>query len=641
VLYGVYARVCVLSHVFVCLMVWSLPVMFQVTFWRNQSILVSTPMFSVCEGQGASAMSHAGNCIFGLYDDASVAILSFPFQLNSSTLLTGLAQIPASAPYQTSAKGSLLVLNFEMLQYFGLTCEPDIFAYNAGRANFSSVIFGSGSYGWGAPATKVFTSQSDLSSAVAIPVVSISQADTWSVISAFSLEYVSGFSSIHMLQPAVNTTLPIVSNERSDRAFTHEDVSYFSSRGPTTDLRHKPDVVAPGQDIFSANSDGRPGSFQCGASLGEVNSSVLMMSGTSMAAPGVAGAAALVRQYYEQGFHANGAKNPDAGFQPSSALVKGSILHAGTQIRFQKTPFSPSPSASSPGMFDHSSTRNSPRASRRILDHESQPPAAFSWSPGAQSPSFEQGYGLIDLSSVLPFADSLFEMFPFDRQLINHSSYLDFCFATSGTPDARFRASLVWTDPPGFPHAARALVNNLDLSVIADYVSYDSNTVIPDYFFYGNAPNSGARYLDTDNNAEQITLERLSANSHIIVRVAGTDIPEGPQAFSLLVTGPIHRIDCPEGAPAACENECSGHGTCTAGICSCVASFAGASCGIVECGNGRVSDSEGEQCDDGNNDDGDGCSSECLVEDGFRCQQLDVRYPSVCAPCECGCHYYR
>src|SRR5262249_43166934 len=32
-------------------------------------------------------------------------------------------------------------------------------------------------------------------------------------------------------------------------------------------------------------------------------------------------------------------------------------------------------------------------------------------------------------------------------------------------------------------------------------------------------------------------------------------------------------------------------------------------CGSAVCGNGKVED--GEQCDDGNNDDGDGCSSDC------------------------------
>jgi len=632
-------------------------IIWEVTFWSNQSILVSTPLLSQCALYGA--------CSLGLYDGASKPVLVFPFQSDSSALLTGFAEESPSVPYQTSAKGALLVLNFEFLSIYGQTCKPDVFSYQAQKANFESVIFGvfGGSFAWGAPAQKIFTSHSGVSSAVAIPVVSISQEDTWSIIGAFTLQYVPGYSTIYSLvgpsASGVNSTFPIVSSERSDRRFTHEDLSYFSSRGPTTDTRNKPDIIAPGQEIFSANSDGRPGSYQCGDSAGELNSSILMMSGTSMAAPGVAGAAALVRQYYEEGFHVGGEKNTAAGFKPSSALVKATILHSGSQIRFQADlappPYpgfpsgygygygppgyygydgedSPVSQGSPPGGFDHSSTQSTLHPSRHLLDHEMYPslsPARFSWSPGAQSPSFEQGYGLMDLSSALSFVDSKFKIFPFDRQLLNHSTHRDFCFTTAAEPDARFRASMVWTDPPGFPYAAKALVNNLDLSVITD-----------GHFFYGNAPNTGDRYLDSNNNVEQITLEDLPANADIRVRATGTDIPEGPQEFSLLVTGAISRIDCPQlSLEPACENDCSGHGTCIGGICSCDTQFAGASCGINECGNGKISDIE--QCDDGNEDDGDGCSSECVVEDGFRCQQPDFRYPSACTICECGCLHYR
>ena len=57
-------------------------------------------------------------------------------------------------------------------------------------------------------------------------------------------------------------------------------VSYFSSRGPTADGRHKPDVVAPGEKIISAHHDFK---------ASDPKTWMVEMSGTSMAAPHVSG----------------------------------------------------------------------------------------------------------------------------------------------------------------------------------------------------------------------------------------------------------------------------------------------------------------------------------------------------------------
>lgn len=82
--------------------------------------------------------------------------------------------------------------------------------------------------------------------------------------------------------------------------------------------------------------------------------------------------------------------------------------------------------------------------------------------------------------------------------------------------------TLVWTDPPGQPSAAAALVNNLDLTVTG-----------PGGVRYGN----GGTSADTINNVETVQIERPEPGTYTITvratRVSGTF---GAQPFALLAT---------------------------------------------------------------------------------------------------------
>jgi subtilisin family serine protease len=84
-------------------------------------------------------------------------------------------------------------------------------------------------------------------------------------------------------------------------------------RGPTSDGRRKPEVFAPGISIVSARN-GTTNQWRT-------------LSGTSMACPAVTGGAALVRQYLQAGYLANGVST-QLLFQPTGALVRAMLMNA-------------------------------------------------------------------------------------------------------------------------------------------------------------------------------------------------------------------------------------------------------------------------------------------------------------------------
>jgi subtilisin family serine protease len=86
-----------------------------------------------------------------------------------------------------------------------------------------------------------------------------------------------GFRNISITDPGNADGVITVGSTHSFQPHTY-GVSYFSSRGPTGDGRMKPDLVAPGEKICST----------------VLNGGYKTMDGTSMAAPHVSGAAALL-----------------------------------------------------------------------------------------------------------------------------------------------------------------------------------------------------------------------------------------------------------------------------------------------------------------------------------------------------------
>gem|GEM_PF-609454 len=250
-------------------------------------------------------------------------------------------------------------------------------------------------------------------------------------------------------------------------------IASFSSRGPTADGRRKPTVVAPGESIYSADSDGN---------LSSNNSGYIPMSGTSMATPTCAGAGALVRQYYTEGWYPTGTKVSVNAINPSGSLIKATLIAGARKI-------------------------------------------------SGNIPDNNQGWGLINLEDSLYFSGDINKMrIVDDWDGVSTAQSADYIYYISEPTPLRF--VLTWTDYPGNPAASKDIVNDLDLVVI----SPTNTTYLGNVFSNSESVPGGS--ADSTNVEECVYLNSPTTGLWI-VRVIGKNVPFGPQPFSLVVTGGI------------------------------------------------------------------------------------------------------
>ncbi|HET9300927.1 MAG TPA: S8 family serine peptidase, partial [Candidatus Polarisedimenticolaceae bacterium] len=268
-------------------------------------------------------------------------------------------------------------------------------------------------------------------------------------------------------------------------------IAAFSSRGPTDDGRRKPDITAPGTSTVSASGDSSHATDNCGTKT---------LSGTSMAAPTVAGGAVLMRQYFTDGFYPSGVKTAADALNPSSALLKAALVN---------------------GAIDLSLTSQA-----TMLN--------------SLSPDGNQGWGRIHLDNVAFFATPTRD----SRRTRVWDKWNAFGVAT-GQVDAYplqvaagqpLKVALVWTDPQGSLLAATALVNNLDLEV----VDPSGNVYRGNVFSGGQSALGGS--ADLLNNVEVVFLTAPAAGTWTL-RVKATSVPGTPsepasdrQGYGLVAT---------------------------------------------------------------------------------------------------------
>ncbi len=286
---------------------------------------------------------------------------------------------------------------------------------------------------------------------------------------------------------------PIFSDLMADNA---SGLGAFSSRGPTNDGRIKPDLVAPGVAVVSTRTDQNPTYEQWGSCSvpAELQTYYVTKGGTSMSTPLTAGAAVLVRQYYEDGWHGEGESTTNLfpvagdGFNPSAALVKATLVNGAWDMV--------------PGQYGTGPEQELP--------------------PGWDSsdlPNNAAGYGRVDLEAAL-FPGSGFGRDP-GRDLEVHdaspglatSAFTDYpvTLAASGDP---LIVTLVWSDPYAELAAGSQLVNDLDLTVTSP-----GGTV---YLSNGIDRTTGG--ADRVNNVEQVKVTAPETGVWT-VRVNGWNVP--------------------------------------------------------------------------------------------------------------------
>ncbi|NQU10450.1 choice-of-anchor D domain-containing protein, partial [bacterium] len=320
----------------------------------------------------------------------------------------------------------------------------------------------------------------------------------------------------------------------------------FTSFGPTEDGRFKPEIMAPGADIYGAQSQASYTHYLCGGcnlnspsppacadgfTLYEVmhrlysdeDEMITLHDGTSFAAPAVAGAAQLLWAWYQ---------NRLLELPPSPAMMKAYMVNAAQYI-WVVNPLT--------GVPD-------------------------------RLPSPAQGMGQLDLNRMFDMVPRILRdettQRAIDSPLLTTNPVPQQTFFSrtgqsyefSGTIyDATkpFRVTLTWTDPPGDPAAFKQLVNDLDLEVKVNNTTYRGNV-----FERQHSTVDPGRPFDDLNNLESVFLPAGTTGTWAIVvrarNIAGAaspnSSPDPNQDFVVVVYNAQDASDVPN--PAATNDSC-------------------------------------------------------------------------------------
>ncbi|KAL7536115.1 hypothetical protein ACHAXR_006924, partial [Thalassiosira sp. AJA248-18] len=303
---------------------------------------------------------------------------------------------------------------------------------------------------------------------------------------------------------AVGSTLSYGTDIRSNELGI-DYLADYSSRGPSMDGRMKPDICAPGHFVLAARAnpdvvgecDGlREPNVKMNVPGGD---GVKYTTGTSMAAPVLAGSAAILRQYFEEGY-CNSNNQKCCGYQgcgtpnmnPSGSLLKAILMNGAQPLRggVQKVP------------------------SGEILKDEQLRPY-----------DSNQGMGRVNLLNSVPLrGKNNFQMMAVnDKFIVNGETdvYNFFINKPSGGCDRALSVTLAWYDAPATIGCTSCLVNDLDLSV-----KFATGTKYP----------NGRTSKDSKNTVERV--QTATAHGEAVrILVDAKNFATFDQKYSLVVTG--------------------------------------------------------------------------------------------------------
>lgn len=285
-----------------------------------------------------------------------------------------------------------------------------------------------------------------------------------------------------------------VANSLNQRAGNIDTLAGGSSRGPAQDGRIYPHVAAPGTSIISTRSS-QAGLTSCTtipAGAPAASPTYALCSGTSMAAPHVTGAVAVITEWW---------RSFNAGANPSPAMVKALLMNGGVDMGT------------------------------------------------ADVPNSNEGWGRVNLSNVIdPPLPALY----FDQTTIFGSTGDSDSLQVSPVDTTQpLRVTVVWSDAPGpgSGGTTAAWVNDLDLTALE---ATSMTTFVGNVFAAGFSAPGGV--ADFQNNVESIFRQSPSGPYEITIdasNIAGDGIPLNADAtdqdFALVCS------NCEPNLPPSCD----------------------------------------------------------------------------------------